>query len=276
MLSLLDTLNHFLGYFSINSKPRSRIYTVIASIGNFYLLYLAIHALKNQYFLRGAVYLGVFLVLLYFCVLNVIYYFTSKKAKFDISPKIEKLLGGPPKEALEKDKAASATSGVQTKIRNIPTAGLFNENNLVPATIEISEVEQANLNTIVDDLTQKNLVTAGFDQLSTETIKQRLAENKSVQRLEAPLDLPFFDLRIQDQGVKIIAGVNALSAKPVGHLAHVGLTPIEQAIQNYDLALAKLQVNGGPQKVLNADQITEVQTPYTLNAQVAFQLKKQA
>lgn len=276
MLSILDTLNHFLGYFSINSKPRSRIYTVIASIGNFYLLYLAIHALKNQYFLRGAVYLGVFLILLYFCILNIIYYFTSKKAKFDISPKIEKLLGGPPKEALEKDKAAQQNAAVQTKIRNIPTAGLFDENNLVPATIAISTEEQANLNAIVDDLTQQNLVTAGFDQLSTETIKKRLTENKQVQRLEAPLDLPFFDLRIQAQNVYIVAGLNALSAKPVGHLAHVGLTPIEQAIQNYDLALAKLQVSGGPQKVLNADQITEIPTPYKLNAQVAFQPKAQA
>ncbi|MFD1672120.1 DUF6681 family protein [Agrilactobacillus yilanensis] len=272
MLSILDTLNHFLGYFSINSKPRSRIYTVIASIGNFYLLYLAIHAFRYQYFLRGAIYLGVFLILLYFCVLNAIYYFTDKTVKFDISPKIEKLLGGPPKDALEKANATEAAP--KTKIRNIPTAGLFNENSLVPATVDISADEQANLNLIVDELVRQSLVTAGFDQLDEGSIKQRLLKNDNVQRLEAPLDLPFFDLQVNGDHVVILAGLNALTAKPVGHLAHVGLTSIEQAVQDYNLALAKLQVNGGPQKVLNADQITEVPTPYELQAKVAFQPKK--
>lgn len=272
MLTILDTLNHFLGYFNINSKPRSRIYTVIAAIGNFYLLYLAIHAFRYSYILRGIIYALIFLILLYFVILNIVFYFTDKTVKFDISPKVEKLLGGPPKDALAKANQTQATPAV----KNIPTAGLFNENNLVPATIEISDDEQQNLTMVVSELGQKELILSGFDKLSETEIQKRLKHNKTVHKIEKPIDMPYFDLQQQGQDMIILGGLNALSARPIGHLAHVGLSNVADAVQDYNLALAHLKVSGGPQKVLNADAITEVPTPYLLQAKVAFKQKQRA
>ncbi|MCH4169826.1 MAG: hypothetical protein LKF36_01250 [Lactobacillus sp.] len=275
MLTILDTLNHFLGYFNINNKPRNQIYTVIASIGNFYLLYLALHAFRYQYYPRAILYLLVFLILLYFCILNIVFYFTQKTMKFDISPKIEKLLGGPPKDALAAQKAqAQAQPAPTTQIKNVPTAGLFNENSLVPATIDISSQEQDNLRSVVQELEHQALLSHGFDQLSDVEISQKLQKNQPVAKITEPTALPFFNLQIQDQDVIILAGLNALTAKPVGHLAHVGLSSIDEAMANYKLALADLKVIGGPQKVLNQGAISEVPTPYKLQAKVAFQQKQ--
>ena len=57
----------------------------------------------------------VFLALIYFITLNVIYYFTNKTAKYDLSPRIEKLLGGKPKEALAAEKQAYIRCLVTTR-----------------------------------------------------------------------------------------------------------------------------------------------------------------
>ncbi|MCD2256118.1 DUF6681 family protein [Agrilactobacillus fermenti] len=281
MLSLLDTINHFLGYFNINNKPRNRIYTIIATVGNFYLLYLSIEAFRYQRFLRGSIYVLIFLVLLYFSVLNIIYYFTNKKAKFDISPKIEKLLGGPPKEALAQSNGQQPNNlaqpaHAQSQVHNIPTTGIFSENSLVPAEIIIDDGEQANLVEIVNVLKGQTILATHFNQDDDTAIQQQLQRNETVMSLKSPLPIPFFDLQIQADSVEILAGLNALTAKPVGHLARVGLSSIDNAIQAYDLALANLQVSAGPQKVLNQAAVTEIPRPYKLQAQVAFKPKERS
>ncbi|MBC6498371.1 hypothetical protein H7R52_04370 [Weissella confusa] len=53
MLTILDLLNHYLGFFNVNTKWKGQVYTILASVGNFYVLYLAIMHLKNAAYLRG-------------------------------------------------------------------------------------------------------------------------------------------------------------------------------------------------------------------------------
>lgn len=93
MLTILDLLNHYLGFFNVNTKWKGQVYTILASVGNFYVLYLAIMHLKNAAYLRGLGLLLAFIVIAYFAFLNVVYYFTKKTFKWDLSPKVEKLLG---------------------------------------------------------------------------------------------------------------------------------------------------------------------------------------
>ena len=93
MLTVLDLINHYLGYFTTNSKTKGRIYTVVGAGGVWYLLYLAYRFFVNGHWLRGALIAAVFLLLLYFVILNIIYYFTKHTSKWDVSPRIEKLLG---------------------------------------------------------------------------------------------------------------------------------------------------------------------------------------
>jgi hypothetical protein len=42
MLSILDMINHGLGYFNLNVKLKNRIYTAIGFVGQWYLIYVAV------------------------------------------------------------------------------------------------------------------------------------------------------------------------------------------------------------------------------------------
>ncbi|WP_054760292.1 DUF6681 family protein [Secundilactobacillus collinoides] len=79
MFSLLDMINHYLGYFNINVKLKNRIYTIVGALGTIYLLYVAIRWIQNGYWLRGIGILLVGLILAYFTVMNVFLLFYPKE-----------------------------------------------------------------------------------------------------------------------------------------------------------------------------------------------------
>lgn len=99
MLSFLDMINHYLGYINVSVKLKNRIYTVLGALGNLYLFYIGFRYLQNGHPFWGLLILAIAVVMLYFVYLNTMYYFTKKKAPFDISPKIEKWLHMKPKDA---------------------------------------------------------------------------------------------------------------------------------------------------------------------------------
>ena len=124
MLTILDLLNHYLGFFNVNSRWKGRVYSLLAAVGNFYILYLAVKHIQNGAYLRGLGLTLAFLVITYFVILNAIYYFTEKSVKWDVSPKIEKMLGGKPAEA-----TPAATNQPFT-----PATGLYAKDNVLPGT----------------------------------------------------------------------------------------------------------------------------------------------
>ena len=56
MFSFLDMINHSLGYFNINTKLKNKIYTVVALLGDFYLIYVTYRLLANHVWMRGLLY----------------------------------------------------------------------------------------------------------------------------------------------------------------------------------------------------------------------------
>ena len=52
MLSILDLLNHYLGFFNVNARWKGQMYTILAGVGNFYILYLAVRHIQNGAYLR--------------------------------------------------------------------------------------------------------------------------------------------------------------------------------------------------------------------------------
>lgn len=56
MFSFLDMVNHSLSYFNINTKLKNRVYTIIALLGDFYLIYVTTRLLINKAWLRGFLY----------------------------------------------------------------------------------------------------------------------------------------------------------------------------------------------------------------------------
>lgn len=269
MLSILDMINHGLGYFNLNVKLKNRIYTAVGFVGQWYLIYVAVRLLHNGVWLRGILYLLVFLLLLYFSLLNVLYYFTDKKTKFDVSPKIEKLMGGPRKEDLK------AAQGPQTAAPVIPANGLFTNDQILPASVALNDHERANLNRVVKQLIEAQVLRNDYGGLDErQIIKQNRQTGEPVAALVPDQPIPYFELIATGSRLEIYAGLNQMERLAVGHITSVGLTEITTAQKNYKLFLANVFISGGPVKIAGRSDSTLIsEEPYELNVKVAYKTK---
>ncbi|AVK62056.1 hypothetical protein C5Z25_09835 [Lactobacillus sp. CBA3605] len=268
MFSILDMINHALGYVNVNLKIKNQIYIGIGIAGNIYLGYVAIRLMQNGAWLRGALYLLVFLVLIYFIVLNFIYYFTQKRAKYDLSPKIEKLLGGKPKEVLAAEKQAQ--NGAQQPY--IPANGIFDGQELLPAAVKTTSTEQHNVHQIVDQLQATNVVRLDYAGLSDADIMQQVkATGEPVYAIGQGIQIPYSELRLEDHKLVIYAGLNQIDQLPVGRITRVGLTDVHDAHEDYKLYLASTVITGGMEKIAGRQATIEQPGDYQITAQVAFE-----
>lgn len=81
MFSIIGMINSYLGYINMNVRLKNLVYTVLGSVGDFYLLYVAYRFFSNGFWPQGALFVLAFLVLGYLAYLNLIYYITKKKFK---------------------------------------------------------------------------------------------------------------------------------------------------------------------------------------------------
>jgi len=270
MFSILDMINHALGYVNVNVKIKNQIYTLLGAAGNFYLGFVAIRLIQNGSWLRGIIYLLVFLVIIYFLVLNILYYFTNRRAKFDLSPKIEQLLGGKPKEALEAEK--QPTMGGNQNQPYIPANGIFNGQELLPAAVKVSTTEQHNVHQIIDQLQAANIVRLDYGGLSDDAImKQVRATGEPVKAIGQGIQIPYSQLQVKDHKLVIYAGINQIDQLPVGHITRVGLTDIHDAHADYKLYLASTLITGGMEKIAGRNSTIEQPGEYQITAQVAYE-----
>ena len=145
MFSILGMINSYIGYFSMNAKLKSQVYTALGTLGNFYLLYVAYRFFANGFYLRGFLYILAFLVLAYFAYLNILYYFTKdKSSKYDITPKIEQLLGIKAKDHLaEYEKRKNQAPGY------VQTNGIFKDEEFLPSVVTTNAEQKANIQALV-------------------------------------------------------------------------------------------------------------------------------
>lgn len=269
MFSLLDLANHYLGFINVNLKLKNRIYTVLGFLGNWYLLYIASRYFINGYYVRGSLFILAFFVLLYFIVLNIIHYFTNKTTKFDPSPKIEKLLGGPPKQEIEGDKRRRMQPGY------VQTNGLFDSKMLMPATLRTNRNEKENIQKIVDQMKQVKYSDFDYDGLSDDAIIKEIQKTgKPVSELAQPVAFPFFELKIEDEKMNVYAGMNQIDKQLIGRLTHVGLSDIETAKEQYDIYLATATIYGGNQKVAGRSSVIEESHKFHVKVQIAYKEKE--
>lgn len=268
MFSILDMINHALGYVTVNVKIKNQIYIGIGIAGNLYLGYVAIRLMQNGAWLRGILYMLVFLALIYFITLNVIYYFTNKTAKYDLSPKIEKLLGGKPKEAL----AAEQQAQNNQQQPYIPANGIFDGQELLPATVKTSHTEQENVHQIVDQLQAANIVRLDYGGMSDDAvIHQAQATGEPVYAIGQGIQIPFSQLKLENHRLVIYAGINQMDQSPVGHITKVGLTDVHDAHEDYKLYLASTVITGGMSKIAGRTSAIEQPGDYQVTAQVAYE-----
>ena len=56
MFSFLDMINSSLSYFNLDVKLKNRIYIILATLGDIYLVYVTFRLFINQAWLRGFLY----------------------------------------------------------------------------------------------------------------------------------------------------------------------------------------------------------------------------
>ncbi|WP_179394635.1 DUF6681 family protein [Lacticaseibacillus absianus] len=266
MLTALDILNRLLGYFNIQDKAKGKAFTVVAFGANFFLLYQAIRHLRYPGFrVAGALFLLAFLVLTYFIALNFIYYYTDKRVKWDISPKVEQLLGGNPQamRAAEQQLAQGASTGA--------ASGLFDSDHILPTAIELSAAQQTNLEALVQTLLQQGTLSLDYQGLDERAIGRVARQSgQPVMAMGAPVELPFFSLQAQGQRLVVLGGLNALTPVELATVTQVGLMPAAAAQQDYELAAAHVYLTGGEVMQPGRHGLIKQMTPYSLTVQLAY------
>ncbi len=265
MLTVLDIINRLLNYFNIQDKPKGKAFTVVAFFANFYILYLAINHLRYElYRVYGVLYLLLFLVLFYFIFLNYVYYFTKRRFKYDISPKIERFLGGSAKARLEAENAYMQS--------NDNSNGVFDDSHVLPAKVTVDDNQQVAINNLVETLQAQGLLTLDYHGLSDEALQNVATKLAApVLAMGAPMPLPYYDLQSTlDNRWVIVGGVNALESVELATVEAVGLTPIDAAAEQYQLAAAQVVLTGGPQKRPGRAGLQETSEPFTVDVRIAF------
>ncbi|WP_412989779.1 DUF6681 family protein [Pediococcus siamensis] len=277
MFTIIDMINHYLGYINVNLKLKNRIYIIIGFIGNFYMLYLSYRFFENGRWVRGLGFIAVFLIFLYFLIMNAYYYFTTKPAPFDISPKIEKLLGGKPREAAENENLRQRLNRSERGRQTIvPSTGIFEKNTILPATIQSNQREMANINQLAEQMIQNNFAMADYEGLTDDEILTHLqsTEATSFYAIGEGIPFPYFELREENGEANIYAGMNQMNLVQIGRVASVGLSNYFEAKKQYQLYLAQVVLIGGQRKFAGRSSLMTEDTPYRAKIQMAYQKRE--
>lgn len=278
MFTILDTINHFLSYLNFNLKLKNSIYTVVGTIANFYTAYLAFKFFQYQAYSRGILYLLIFLVLLYFSILNIIYYFTKKTVSWDISPHVEKLLGGEKRLEEKENKAAM----MEERSQQVASGKVDDHLVLYDQKADLSPVEEGQTLTVEAQLTTEgpkilqeilNLLMKGkflpndFGQLKDKDITQKVYEYG-----ESAL-IPSAALEEKDGVLFLLVGLNAFERKPAAFIKEVAGISVQDMLKKYTLEPASVTVTGGPVKLPGRSGVLESKEPYQLNVTLLCQPK---
>ena len=277
MFSFLDMLNHSLGYFNINTKLKNKIYTIVALLGDGYLIYVTYRLLANHVWLRGFLYCLAVLLISYYVYLNAVYYFLDKTSRFDVlSPCMVKITGYDQSNDNPRRSRAERAAAVINNQAN----GYFTDSNLIQADVAISRDEQRNLRHLIDQLVEQGIFTADYDgKDSTKIIDEYNQTHEPVSALKKNQTPPYFDL-VHDElshRLEIYAGLNQMERVRVGHITKVGLTDVHAAHEKYRLYLANVYVTGGPNKIPGRRGTTILTDgDFGLVAHVAYKNREQA
>ncbi|KRO01263.1 hypothetical protein IV54_GL000480 [Levilactobacillus paucivorans] len=265
MLSFLDMINHYLGYINVSVKLKNRIYTVLGALGNLYLFYIGFRYLQNGHPFWGLLILAIAVVMLYFVYLNTMYYFTKKKAPFDISPKIEKWLHMKPKDAdLETGKPVIGG-------RNIPANGYFDEKKILPGKLSSSTIELQNIQNLATRLQQNQLMQLDYSGLGDREITDQVRKlGKPVYASGPGVLIPYFEMQTEGNQLVVYAGINQAEKQRVGVVATVGLQKVADVQDQIELYLANATLVGGPFKVLGRTSLIEQDNDFQVAVQLAY------
>ncbi|CAH1856970.1 DUF6681 family protein [Convivina praedatoris] len=262
MFSLLDIVNSYLGYFTTNTRTKGKIYTVVAMAGVWYILYLSLRFFQNGRWLRGSLLVAVFLVLLYFSILNVFYFFTTKAMKWDVSRLLAKVLG-----------TTIPVAGEATAAHPIimPANGMYDRKDVLKAEVQFSDQQQQAIDNLAQQLEAMNMWAHDYHSLNKKGQRQIIAQDGCIHDNHPGTLLPYFDLQeMADGSLDIVAGLNQLQAQDIATITKIGLLPVRQAQKDYQLSLASVVITGGKSHVQGRRELVEVVKPHYVKVEVAY------
>lgn len=265
MFSFIGMISGYLGYINMNTRLKNQVYTVLGSIGNFYLLYVAYRFFANGFWGRGLLFILAFLTLGYLAYLNIIYYFTKKNSRLDFTPWLEK------KFHLEPRPEPKAISRPQPGY--IQTNGLFTNEKTLPAELAMTAQQQEKLQQIVTQLAAQNYLQLDYGGLSDERILHTTKPGQLISILKDPVALPYFELVQDKQKLLLVGGINQIEKQPLATIKAIGLMPVTEATQKYRLFVATAAVVGGPVKFAGRSSVMQEDRPFTLKVQLAYRPK---
>lgn len=263
-----------MGMINVKSKLKNQVYTVMAFVGNWYLLYIGIRFLQNGRYLRGLLLLAIFLVFLYFSIMNIYYFFTTKKAPFDISPILEKYVGGAPEEIREKEEFRRRLAQVERQSRQASSspAGVFDQRMLLPAQVESTGEQKRNIEQIAMLMKNAGILFEDYGGRSDEQIKEQLQPGQTeVYAIgDEGIQFPFADIKMINGQPTIYAGLNQMEELPVGVITKVGAASFEAAKQENHLYLADVLLSGGEKKMIGRSGIITENENFFIKVNIAY------
>lgn len=273
MISFLSLASHYMGMINVKSKLKNQVYTVMAFVGNWYLLYIGIRFLQNGRFLRGFLLLAIFLAFLYFSIMNIYYFFTTKKAPLDISPILEKYIGGTPEEIREKEEFRQRLSRVERASRQSSSpSGVFDDQMLLPAQVRSSPVQKSNIEKIALQMENAGMLFKDYNGRSDDEIQTQMQPDQTeVYAIgDNGIQLPYADIRMIDDKPTVFAGMNQIEEMPVGEITKVGLSNFSNAKLENHLYLADALLIGGEKKVAGRSGMITEKENYSIKINIAY------
>lgn len=89
---LLSNMSKFLNYLNINLRLQNKIMTIVSIFPTLYILRIVKGYFANDNYLKGTIYLIIFIVLVYFIIINFVYYFKNRKVRWDVTNLIEDIV----------------------------------------------------------------------------------------------------------------------------------------------------------------------------------------
>ena len=270
MFTLFQTIAASLGYVSLSATIKNRIYTILATVGNFYLLYVSYRFFRNGFPLRGALFILAFLGIAYFCYLNIFYYFTNKTAKYDLSAKIAEAL-----HIQVKDPLSDTQDQVNAGPGFVQTNGIFADEEFLPATLEISAVQSGSIQAVAKALEKIDYFHANYGGLSDKQLFKQLQNGSQTEapKLVEPVALPYFEMRQKGDKLVVYGGLNQMRALELATIKTIGLLPAREAVKNFDVFLATTVLTAGPCKKAARQSLVELDRPYQIDVRIAYKKK---
>lgn len=272
MFTLLDGLNRFLSYFNLKIKVKNRLYIILGCITTGYIGYLTWNFFEYEAYGRGIVYVLIFFILLYFLVLNTLYYFFDKNVKWDITPFFEKFaqvdtVSDPDKDENKKKSGMYADQMViydetQQNLENFQT---------FDTTLEYLDISQKELKQMVDFMLENHLIEKK-KKISPKKIGKKKKHEK-VYEIGEGVPIPSFSIETVQEDLFLSIGLNATERVRIVKIKKIGKLSASKMKETYNVVAKTAKIIGGNYEELKNGKLEKGSEAYKIRLQVTCLVK---